>query len=71
MADKYQNVDTDCGDLLTKEEFAQCVEDGSFIPYDSVGYYTDGKVYRHLNIVDFDPDLIRKSPFTHVIWFNK
>lgn len=60
------------GDLMTMEEFAECVKTGMFIDDDGDGYYafensmTDQ--YADLSLISAGQ---QPKEFTHVVWFNK
>lgn len=56
------------GDLITIEEFKQCVQCGAFIPYDGDGCYaTETRMDDDSNVwMDDAPDWA-----THVMWFNR
>lgn len=68
LPQEYEPI-PDYGDLMTIEEYMECVNGGGFVDYDGFGYASDGKVM-------FTEKRIRPSdgePFgyTHVVWFNK
>lgn len=60
----------DYGDLMSVDEFAQSVEDGSFIDYDGYGYWA---VADKMSDVVVRPSTVDDKPewATHVIWFNR
>ncbi len=62
------------GDLMTCEDFSQCVENGTFIDYDGHGYFCTAEMQSDI--------LVTPSTFhflwpcvewrlTYIIWFNK
>ena len=68
----------DYGDIMTVEEFEECVESGAFIDYDGHGYFCNPET----NVRDCSwkvfPSTIgtlayktQRSQWSHVIWFNR
>ena len=60
------------GDIFTKEDFEQCVEQGAFIDYDGFGHPSDGhRQDERFTIIpsryktDFPPTA------THICWYNR
>ncbi len=65
-----QEVDPNCGKVMTVGEYRENVDCGGFIDYDGFGYpMKDGKSAKH----PLYPSEINKLPTdaTHVVWFNK
>jgi len=70
---RWQPIEPDYTDLMTLDEFVDCVKTGLFIDYDGSGYYATESLY------DRDspaiPSEIKQgkinSSYTHVAWFNK
>lgn len=61
----------DYGDVMTIEDFRQCVADGSFIDYDGFGYpIKDNKCDNQKPISPSTVDSIPKDA-THFVWFNR
>ncbi|MEG1008283.1 MAG: hypothetical protein RSF67_00405 [Clostridia bacterium] len=60
-------------DLMTFEDWSECVESGGFIDYDGSGFWSDGKyVYEDEDLYPSDiEDLIKNQKHTHVVWFNR
>jgi len=56
----------DYGDLMTKEEFLQCVQCSAITPDDGTGFWATKEKMSDISVWD---DTI--STFTHVVWFNK
>lgn len=60
------------GDLMTMEDFYDCVKSGLFIDDDGTGYYAFENamtnVYTNLNDVYHER---QPKEYTHVVWFNK
>lgn len=64
----------DYGDLMTIEEWIECVESGGFIDYDGHGNYSNGeKVSDHIvHPSDVAAEqIIKRDDFTHVVWYNR
>ena len=66
------NVEVDkYSDVMTIEEFADCVKAGAFIPYDGDGYFGTGSHYSYDTSVW---KTFRNGPpegATHVHWYNR
>ncbi len=54
-------------DIMTKEEWIECVRCGAFIPDDGVGYWGTETHYGE----QFDSFHVAPKSATHVHWFNK
>jgi len=70
---EWEELD-DLGDLMTMEDWIDCVKSGGFIDYDGHGYYSDGK--RESNKIIHPSDvrrghLLENEEFTHVVWYNR
>ncbi|GAF85281.1 unnamed protein product [marine sediment metagenome] len=64
----------DGGDLMTIEEWKECVEGGGFIDYDGSGNYaTKDKVSnKSVSPSDVEAGRFRTDvEFTHIMWYNK
>lgn len=66
-------IDLKNDEVMTVQEFEECVINGLFIDYDGSGYYSDGKmIFRDKPAI---PSQIYKNgidkSFSHVVWFNK
>jgi len=64
----------DYGDLMTMEDWLDCVESGGFIDYDGSGRYSDGKRMANKPVYPSDVEagrLLKETEFTHVVWFNR
>lgn len=64
------------GDLFTRDEFREYVEDGWFIDTDGDGQYSNGNgdwTGKWLSPSSFalDEDENKNMEYTHVIWYNK
>lgn len=62
------------GEVMTINEFINCVECGGFIPYDGYGYYFDAKKKTETKEeVSFDVETLLKKAgkYKHVIWYNR
>lgn len=62
----------DYGDLMTLEEFINCVNSDGFIDYDGHGRYSDE--INMTDIIIYPSDIKNNSvreDFTHIVWFNK
>jgi hypothetical protein len=59
------------GDIMTRQEYVECVEEGLFIDYDGSGHPMRDGLMDKLTIVI--PSKLSELPddCTHVIWFNK
>ena len=55
------------GEIMTKEEWLECVEVGAFIPDDGVGYWGTETHYSY----DFYCFNSAPTEATHVHWFNR
>jgi len=62
-------VPEDYGDLLTIDRFKFLCKEGYIIDYDGIGFYTDGKTYRHEDKVTIEK--ISTTREDYIIWFNK
>lgn len=60
------------GDLMTMQDFVECVECGGFIDDDGSGNYSDG---RHMTDIGIEPSdvsaLEHDTSWSHVVWFNR
>jgi len=62
----YDQEIYDFGDLMTVDEWIDCVKSGGFTRYDGWGYYCkDGKMS---NVVCWDNP---REDATHIIWLNR
>ena len=65
----------DLGDLFTRDEFRESVENGWFIDTDGFGRYSNenGDWFKSLSPSSFmeDEECGKNMEYTHVIWFNK
>lgn len=69
------------GDVMTVEEFKECVDCGGFIDYDGNGYFVTGgdgkkRMWRSPTVYPSEVksdflEACQKASITHVIWFNK
>jgi hypothetical protein len=57
------------GDLMTLDEFIMACKNGSFVDYDGVGRYSNGKE-ASVDIYVYPSD-VKDRHWTHVVWFNK
>lgn len=60
------------GDIIPIEKFIELSENGSFMDYDGIGYYSVDNAKSDITACpsDFIENIYRKD-FTHIIWFNK
>lgn len=67
----YTEEIPDYGDIMTIEEWNDCVEQGFFTNDDGSGYFCkDGKMDRTIEV--FSPQAAKMEiDATHVCWFNK
>jgi len=63
----FAQVRDDYSDIMTIEEFEECVKCGSFIPDDGSGYYGTETHYNYLSVWSY----IAPKGATHVHWYNK
>lgn len=66
----------DLGDLFTRDEFREYVENGWFIDTDGEGQYSNENgdwIGKWLSPSSFtrDEDKNKNMEYTHVIWYNK
>lgn len=62
----------DYGDLMTLQEFEDCVVNGAFIDYDGHGHYASQT--QESDAIVYPSDLMGRGfdrNFTHVIWYNR
>ena len=62
-----------CGDIVSREEFAEWVSDGYVSNYDGRGFYYDGK-YEYMSVDADNAENVMcpiYSNFPYVIWYNK
>ncbi len=58
------------GDLMTVQDFVDCVKDGGFIPDDGSGEWaTATEVFKGTNV--WNGLKSKPASATHVVWFNK
>ena len=55
------------GDVMTMDEFEECVAGGLLTPYDGSGYYAVDGQMSDVSVWS----VARPGQFTHVVWFNK
>ena len=59
------------GEVMTAEEFAECLEGAYICDYDGSGYYHDS-VSRVKSVpLSFRADDVRQSGYPYVLWFNR
>lgn len=63
--------ETKYGDVYTLEEFIEYVEDGSFIPYDGVGYFHDGEKETDRCVWDDNVTVEEVKKYPYVCWYNR
>ena len=64
----------DYGDLMTLEDWLECVKYGGFIDYDGFGRYSDGKRESNKEVRPSHVKkgrLLKNPEFTHIVWFNR
>ena len=62
------------GDLFTRDEFRERVENGLFIDSDGEGGYSNENgdwIGKQLSSFILDEDKNKNMEYTHVIWYNK
>lgn len=69
----WEPIDPEFGDLMTIQEFIECVKDGTFIDYDGFGNYATAT---HVSNAYLQPSDIKDKGFdvlnfTHVLWYNR
>lgn len=61
-----------CRDLMTVDEYIDCVDQGGFIDYDGCGYpVKDGLMDESIIIYPSDHRLKIPKDATHICWFNR
>lgn len=69
----YPEVVEERDDLLTREEFIDCVKCGGFINDDGYGHLSDGNF--HSYYASIYPSQVARFDWpawaTHIIWFNR
>lgn len=67
--DEYPEYDDD---VMTVEDFIQCVRDGLFNDDDGSGCpMKDGKYDRHIIVLPSNYRISIPADATHIVWFNK
>ena len=61
----------DYGDQMTREEFFEFVESGSFIDYDGPGYLATETEMSDRMVLPSNYSNVEFPQFTHVVWFNR
>lgn len=72
--ENYSKWDGEFGDLMTYEEFKECVDGGAFVPYDGVGYYafeSHGDFWEENTETDVFDETTKPTHCHHVIWYNR
>jgi len=71
-------MDPTWGDLLTVEEFEDCVECGAFIDYDGFGQWCNPDANQLEDEIDVYPSDVGSLPYksqrvqwTHILWYNR
>ena len=69
---KFKDI-PDYGDLMTMEEFVDCVKMGGFIDYDGYGKYALEDMVSNKVITPSEVKYQRNllHGFTHVVWYNR
>lgn len=71
---KKVKIEDGChGDLMTMQEWLECVECGGFIDYDGSGSYSDGEyLYTGMGLLPSDVERGKVIlDFSHVMWYNR
>lgn len=67
-----KQVQTDCiGDVLTFEEFVQCVNDGALTSWDGFGFFHDGEKETEVWVFDKNLTWDDIKDYPYVCWYNK
>ena len=67
-----EGVCAECGgEVFTTEEFAECIERGTFIPYDGVGYFHDGENETWRSVWDDSVTAEEVEKYPYVCWYNR
>lgn len=72
--ENYTEWDGQFGDLMSYEEFKECVGAGGFIPDDGMGFYAfekDGVYYEDTSGTDVFDERTKTAECDLVIWYNQ
>ncbi len=71
MPETYDRDLPTYGDLMTVEDFMECVSCGLFIDYDGSGHPVKNGRMSKLNIYPSQCPGVIPEDATHIMWFNK